>query len=591
MKSFKKFVEARTKGAISKKYSIDDRQYVVDKYHTHPNQITTKIRDQRKNIINALNDAGEQLFDDTMYSLSQLEQMAADKGIDFKKDDLEKKWKIFEKDVVKGIQEFLDSQIIHINDQPLAKSVCITKSIGGGLQSDVQVVNTSNNKQFFIECKLDFENARYFKYGIQIDNGKLKYDHKRYIDGKKNSDEISKIDELFTKYINLNAFMDDILKEPSVKETWDQFGKNIDELCYWLKHLDHIDGTFDKQWKQSMKNVMLQLEESDIPDDSLNNDLKHEASFLTGKYPQDFKHIENIFDKYVGYYKNQYDSLIDRLIDKMPNDLLIAFRHQIGDESFDFQDLKFSGKRFKRDKSCKSNELFQHLSQIIAKTLSDYSKIADQTNADMKDFLDEHPNISKLDNGEEITKLASELQKIETKFNALLTHLKYDVNDFSKLDAIKPVDKLKYFFKMFISSTGRKLKNDISHALVDDTKLGNMMICAPVVVENTRLAQMITDFYVKKDGCAYIQIQSNAYQFDDRHNPLGLIDMPIFKDCMTKFEVGFFMSDDLKKIMLSIKAFKPNASCFQDKSSLSFIKSHSNYICKVLKKPIQVTIK
>ena len=52
------------------------------------------------------------------------------------------------------------------------------------------------------------------------------------------------------------------------------------------------------------------------------------------------------------------------------------------------------------------------------------------------------------------------------------------------------------------------------------------------------------------------------YQFDDWHNPLGLIDMPIFKDYMTKFEVGFFMPDDLKKIMLSIKAFEPDTSHF-----------------------------
>ena len=148
-----------------------------------------------------------------------------------------------------------------------------------------------------------------------------------------------------------------------------------------------------------------------------------------------------------------------------------------------------------------------------------------------------------------------------------------------------------YFFKLFISSTGRKTKGKNPVLFADSDKLGNMAICAPVVVENSRLAQMITDFYVKKDKCAYIQIEDQAYQFDERHNPLGLSGMPIFKESLTRFAVGFTISDDLKKIRLDVKALAPEKSVFNGKWHVSFVPSHANFICKVLKKPIEVVIK
>ena len=36
--------------------------------------------------------------------------------------------------------------------------------IGGGKQSDVKVENLRNKKFFFVECKLNFNAAEYFKY-------------------------------------------------------------------------------------------------------------------------------------------------------------------------------------------------------------------------------------------------------------------------------------------------------------------------------------------------------------------------------------------------------------------------------------------
>jgi len=53
-----------------------------------------------------------------------------------------------------------------------------------------------------------------------------------------------------------------------------------------------------------------------------------------------------------------------------------------------------------------------------------------------------------------------------------------------------------YFFKMFISSTGRKNKDKI--AIVDSQydEFGNMQLFPEVEIEDDTLAQMITDFYI-----------------------------------------------------------------------------------------------
>ena len=129
-----------------------------------------------------------------------------------------------------------------------------------------------------------------------------------------------------------------------------------------------------------------------------------------------------------------------------------------------------------------------------------YNDVAKDVNKSLESQGLEH----ELEDAEKIKKVATQMQKIEAKMNALLKSLKRDENDFDALTSLKKKDKLKCFFKMFMSSVGRKHgdKNPVLDAAED--KLGNMVICAPVVVKNSRLAQMIADFYVKKDGCAYI---------------------------------------------------------------------------------------
>ena len=79
--------------------------------------------------------------------------------------------------------------------------------------------------------------------------------------------------------------------------------------------------------------------------------------------------------------------------------------------------------------------------------------------------------------------------------------------------------------------------------------------------------------------------------FDERHNPLGIENLPVFKDVMTTFIVSLVVSDKLDKIKLSVTAVEPEKSAYAGKSMVSFVERHPDYICKVLKHPIEVTTK
>lgn len=76
----------------------------------------------------------------------------------------EKAWQLHERDVVDGMQKFLDSGDIVVDGKALEKNACRAEKAGGNVHSDVKVVNLGNRKTFYVECKLDFKTSRYFKY-------------------------------------------------------------------------------------------------------------------------------------------------------------------------------------------------------------------------------------------------------------------------------------------------------------------------------------------------------------------------------------------------------------------------------------------
>ena len=553
---------------LKREYQYDDKK-ARDNYK--------KIRDR---YINQLNDIGLKLKYSAEKSLDDLKKELNRHGIELEKKRKEA-WKVHEDNVVKGVSQFLDSGMIHINDVPLDKGYCKVQKVGGGLQSDVKVTNTHNNHNFFIECKLDFVSSQYFKYGVEIKNGSIIYDHKRYIDSaKKNNEDVKKIDELFTKCINMDAFMKSLMSQPEVKKSWEQFEHNIDELCFWIDKGDWFDGTADREWEKAVSTQMMKLSEDETFDEI---DFTKGLSFQSGEYPKNFKFISEVFDRFVDYYISEYNELIDYLIDNAPDALKAVHNFAGDDNAFDADDFKIPHKKMKRSDDLLSNELLKYVTKMQAGTAA-FKAVADEVNADAEDGM-------RINDGHDVNKVAHSIRRIELKLNALLKHLGCKPGDYAALKNIDPIDKLKYFFQLFVSSTGRKSGGKNIDLPDDSDKFGNMVICKPVIVENSRLAQMITDFYVKKDGCAYIQIADRVYLFHEKHNPLGIEGLPIFKECMTRFEVRFFVSDRLDKIKLSIIAQEPDSQSFSGSTSISFVQSDSNFICKALKKPIEVHTK
>jgi hypothetical protein len=100
--------------------------------------------------------------------------------------------------------------------------------------------------------------------------------------------------------------------------------------------------------------------------------------------------------------------------------------------------------------------------------------------------------------------LLNAIEKIEIKLNVLLQTLGYDSNQINKVKSLSNSDKTKYFFKMFISSVGRKQRDAIANSLAKVDELGNLEICSLSNFKSAELATLITNFYVKKDNCQYI---------------------------------------------------------------------------------------
>lgn len=100
--------------------------------------------------------------------------------------------------------------------KPLVKDPSFKVEVaGGGLESDIRV--SHGNKKFYVECKLDFESSRYFKYNLELVNGNLVYNHHRYLQGR-SPEERKQIDRLFRRGINLNEILNEILADGEIEE-------------------------------------------------------------------------------------------------------------------------------------------------------------------------------------------------------------------------------------------------------------------------------------------------------------------------------------------------------------------------------------
>lgn len=107
-----------------------------------------------------------------------------------------------------------------------------------------------------------------------------------------------------------------------------------------------------------------------------------------------------------------------------------------------------------------------------------------------------------------------------------------------------------------------------------------MEICSQVKVKNSRLAQMITDFYTKKDNCKYIQISDVIFIFDKKDNPLAIKSLPVFAEHIDSYTVKMLVNDALTSIRLQVFADPIDKKQLSGLNVVSFKQSDSNYVGK-----------
>lgn len=108
---------------------------------------------------------------------------------------------------------------------------------GGGLESDVRV--SHGDRKFYVECKLDYETSRYFKYNLELVDGKLMYNHQRYLQGK-TPEERKKINHLFKHGIRLNEILDEILADGDIEKKAREFFMHLDLLAKSIKESEEF---------------------------------------------------------------------------------------------------------------------------------------------------------------------------------------------------------------------------------------------------------------------------------------------------------------------------------------------------------------
>ena len=434
-------------------------------------------------------------------------------------------WRDIEKDVALGMQKLIDDGVfVYIDkkgvEHPVSADRFECRVAGGASLSDVRITNLKKKLDVYVECKKDFMTSEFLKFGLNVQDGRLKYDHAFHLRAL-DADEKAKINELFEKDIDLSGFLNSIVQSPQVKKFWDEFLKNLDSIQKAVQQ--------DEDFKQFARGVD-----------------------FSRQFPQNADSILKVFDLYVAHYIQRYDSLVDQILDSYEGRMLLQR------DEYTISDI--------RDATI--DDVFYAVNQLMGAFY--------QWN-DYQDSLGgEQYHIDK----EKMIALSDELKTIEVKLTKIMDKARLSKpHDLLKMSQ---GDKLRYFFAAFVSSVGRK-KND-KHGLVGATQdeLGNMQVCPPIDVEDRKLAEIICKYYVKKDHCVYMQIGDQVYSLAVGYNLFNLPGLPCFLDELNKFVVTLVVKDDLSKIQLHIRAIDPKLAGRFD--LVSFRQKDLHYIGKKFKR-------
>lgn len=528
----KKYYDALTEkqGRVSTDKNHDSNVVFIQQYYGKEiptSNRTNVINFTRKKFQAAIEKHDKELWKKLQNdSLDALKKVIDNLGLQLPKRRLD--WKKAEEDIANGINQLLSSNFFsYVAKDGTIKKVddvrfeC--KTIGGSKDSDVAIINKETKKKVFIECKLNLSTAEYFKFNIKVKNGKLNYDHSFHLRNLSN-EEKSEMNDLFMNKINISGFLNEIVQKPNIKQYWDAFLSNLEQIESVIKT--------DDEFKQFAKD-----------------------SHFSGTFPNDTDILVKIFDGYVNHYIDKYKSLVEQLYDTFEDS-----------SSLDSPDEKFELEYDYRDNPL---DAFDQVDSIIECFYAYQYQIINYVGATSE--LDEI----------KMFKIADELKTIETKLYRIMN--KIGVKDPKKLLELGNSTKLQYFFAAFISTVGRKTKNGKSLLNLRKDELGNLEICPPIIVKNSRLAQMICDYYLYKDHCIYIQIDDTLYALDKNYNLFNIPNIPCFNDVMTSFTVALHVKHDLSQIELHIKANDVDKSKISSYESISLKLNDKNFIGKKFK--------
>lgn len=429
-------------------------------------------------------------------------------------------WFIHEKDLVDGINALFKSGFFKVNGKQLIDNSAYYAEQVGG-SSQSDVKVCHKDRSFFVECKLNLDTAEYFKFGLKIVGNQISYDHKKFLQGD------IKHDKAQVERID-KLFKEDV----NIGQFLNDLVKDKQIKAYWKQFLDNL------------RFVRQKLEK----DDEFKQFSKQRSRDV---FPDGFKDLADVFDEYCKYYIDKYNELIDQSF-----------------ELFTYDEIKLHKDDYKIKDRKKEDVVFMTVNKLLANVKIAEDELGEKIVTDKKQF----------DNN------IIMIKTIERKLNALIKSQGMELDSFSNLKQLKNINKMMYFFKLFLSSTGRKTKNGVALLNAEHDELGNMKLCPTVTIESDKLAKMIVDYYVKKDNCAYIQIADTILQLDKNWNPFNIPNLPLFTEAATQFNVSMLVNDNVTHISLHISAFKLNDKVIKQCNKLSFKKNDANWLKTKLKK-------
>jgi hypothetical protein len=216
---------------------------------------------------------------------------------DRKSKQSEKNWKLKEKKIRENLSKLLGDRngkslvVVDSNESPAQTPEITVESVGGGQWSDIKVVNKDSKKSFFIESKLNYESSEYFKFKLQLKNGKIYHSaDKRY------KDRASRLDEIFgtTETKSTDTVIGILTMGGGSSEIKDQVKDFYENIRIFLTKTSEWLERGDSNEIQAIKDEFFGSAKPIYTD---TNDIN------TMEFPRDLAPLANCFIQYIGFVK------------------------------------------------------------------------------------------------------------------------------------------------------------------------------------------------------------------------------------------------------------------------------------------------